>query len=131
MNKLTAKQLLMINRKLVGEDVADSDESLKILEEIAKIPYEQDERFFYIYKNTVAKAAKLGCAIARIKPFRKKNNQSAVFSLLTLLELNKIKLVDYENDLATLVSLLEAGDVEKTGKWIEKYQIQGDLTEQV
>jgi len=129
MNKLTAKQLLMINRKLTGEDAKASDELLKKLEEISKMPYEQDERFFYKYKNTVAKASKLGCSIARIKPFRNKNNQTAIISLLSLLELNKVKIVDYENDLTTLVSLLESGDVEKTCAWIDNHKFQRDTIE--
>lgn len=124
MNKLTAKQLWRINQKLTGEDAKASDERLKRLEEICKIPYEQDERFFYLYKNTEAKAAKLGCSIARIKPFEKKNCQTAILSLLSLLELNKIKLCDYEEDLIGLASLLETGDVEKTSSWIEEHKIR-------
>ena len=129
MNKLTAKQLLMINWKLTGNEAKASDKLLIKLEEISKLPYEQDERFFYKYKNTVAKASKLGCSIACIKPFQEKNNQSAIFSLLSLLELNKVKLVDYENDLTSLVSLLESGDVEKTCDWIENHKFQGDTIE--
>jgi prophage maintenance system killer protein len=91
------------------------------------MPYEQDEKFFYKYKNTVAKAAKLGCSVACIKPFEKKNIQSAIFSLLSLLELNNVRLVGYENDLITLVSCVESGDVEKTCDWIEKHKFQKEI----
>ena len=121
MNKLTAKQLLMINRKLSGETTAVSDNLMKKLEDISKMPYEQNENFFYVYRNTVAKASKLGCSIATIKPFREKNNQTAILALLSLLELNKIQLTAYEAHLQTLVTLLESGDVDGTKGWIERH----------
>lgn len=131
MNKLTAEQLLMIYQKRTGEEIKKSETLLKKLEEISKMPYEQDERFFYKYKNTVAKASKLGCAIARIKPFPEKNTQTAIVSMLTLLKLNRVKLVDYENDLPTLATLIQAGDVTKTGQWIEYYEFREDSIEQI
>ena len=131
MNKLTVKQLLMINQKLTGKEIHASAVLLETLGVISKMPYEQDEGFFYKYKDTVAKAAKLGCSLAGAKPFPEKNNQTAIVSLLSLLELNKIKLTDYENDLPALVDLLEAGNVEKTCDWIENHKFQRDVFEPI
>lgn len=128
MNKLTAGQLLGINRKLTGNNNVASDELMNKLLRISEMPYEQDEKFFYKYKNAVAKASKLGCSIARIKPFETKNNQTAVLALLTLLELNNVKLAGYEKELSALVPYLEAGDLENCCQWIKRYTAEGDMT---
>jgi prophage maintenance system killer protein len=127
MNKLTAKQLMMINQKLTGNNLDESSkEMMEKLEKISRMPYEQDERFFYKYKNTVAKASKLGCSIASIKPFPEKNNGTAILALLSLLELNRVKMVNYENDLKKLVNYMEADDDEKVCHWIENYKASED-----
>lgn len=125
MNKLTAKQLLMINQKLSDNYYGASEELMKRLEEISGMPYVQDEKFFCIYKNTVAKASKLGCSIAQIRPFAGKNTQTAVLALLALLELNGEKISGYESDMPGLVSLLNSGNVQGTEEWIKRYKSEG------
>ena len=127
MNKLTANQLLMINQRITGVDVEASDNLMKKLETISNLPYEQDEMFFYKYKDVIAKASKLGCSIARIKPFTEKNNQTSVVALLTLLELNGVGLEKYDDDLPALVSFLETGDLESSCEWIRMHKIDNDV----
>ena len=130
MNRLTAKQLLMINQKITCVDVKASDNLMKKLETISDLPYEQDEMFFYKYKDVIAKASKLGCSIARIKPFAEKNKQTSVVALLTLLELNGVGLEKYDDDLPLLVSFLEAGDLESSCEWIRMHKIDGHIDDQ-
>jgi len=122
MNKLTAKQLLMINQKLTNNNHGASAALMKSLDEISKMPYIQNEAQFYVYRNTVAKASKLGCSIAQIRPFEKKNTQTAVLALLTLLELNGEKLSGYEDDIPGLVSLLCSGNEDGVRSWITRYK---------
>lgn len=124
MNRLTGKQLFMINQKLTEDNTDASEVFMKKLEAISELPYEQDETLFYIYKDTIAKASKLGCSLARIKPFAKKNNQTAVLALLTLLALNKIEIQNYDKDIPKLVSILEAGDVEQGINWIKVHETE-------
>lgn len=124
MNRLTGKQLFMINQKLTEDNTDASETFMKKLEAISELPYEQDETLFYIYKDTIAKASKLGCSLARIKPFAKKNNQTAVLALLTLLVLNRIELQNYDKDIPKLVSILESGDVEQGINWIKVHETE-------
>lgn len=114
----------MINQKLTEDNTDASETFMKKLEAISELPYEQDETLFYIYKDTIAKASKLGCSLARIKPFAKKNNQTAVLALLTLLVLNRIELQNYDKDIPKLVSILEAGDVAQGINWIKVHETE-------
>lgn len=123
MNKLTAKQLLMLNRKIVEED----DEPLRpyrdmdVLERIAAIPYEKDEEFFYIYRDTIEKAAILGCSLHKCKAFADGNSETAALAMFTLLDINGYELVDFGNDLDELFEHLERQNFESVCAWIKEH----------
>lgn len=121
MNKLTAKQLLLMNQKLTNEENV-TPEVLNRVEEIALLPYRQDENSVYVYKDTIDKATVLGSSIARLRPFEKKNSQTAVVAMLTLLELNDIMLKNYENSIMELVECLLDGDLQRSSQWVKRYQ---------
>lgn len=120
MNKLTAKQLLLINQKLnkSTECVYDAQR----LAEIAENPYRQNEKSFYVYKSVSMKAAVLGSDIVRYKPFAEKNNQTAVVAMMTLLEINSYYIVGYESDLPLLIEYLTASDAERIDEWIAAHK---------
>lgn len=125
MNKLTSKQLFMINRKLTGGDSHTEGTLMEKLDEIAAAPYEQNDMFFYKYRDTVSKAAKLGSTLARQKPFASCNEGTAIIATLSLLELNGIRLDGYEDDIETLASCLCSGDLESCCEWIRCYRVNG------
>lgn len=129
MNKLTAGQLVMINQKLVGNNEDVNEKTRILIEQIVEMPYEQNEMSSYKYKGIIEKASKLGCSIARIKPFEQKNNQTAVIATLTLLELNNVRLVNYEDNVSQLVQYFTAGDIESGCEWIRKRRIDSELAE--
>ncbi len=120
MNKLTAEQLIIINQKITDRTV--SEKVKKSIENIVEIPYEQDDMATYKYKGIVAKSVKLGCSIARIKPFESNNTQTAVLAALTSLELNGISLVNYKEDISQLADFFLSNDIEGGCEWIEKRQ---------
>ena len=130
MNKLTARQLLMINSKLTGKEINVSEKLNKTLEDISKMPYEQNEMFFYKYKDSVEKAAKLGCSVVKIKPFVSKNRQTAVLAMLTLLKLNGVRIERYEKDIPQLVSFLDGDDFTNVCRWILTHKVEEDDFEQ-
>ena len=100
MNKITAKQLIKTNGIVTSRsEIPITEDRLKIINEIIESPYVQDEKFFYIYKTTIEKAAKLGCEIYRRKPFDEGNGKTAVLAILTLLDINGFILKDYKNDM--------------------------------
>ena len=125
MNKLSASQLHKINCRILGMEVSfnEMDENFKnSLKDIAFSPYEQDERFFYFYRDTVAKAAKLSCDIATIKPFEKGNIKTAVFTALTLLQINQINTKEgYQDDLPIFETALKDGDFEQVEDWLREH----------
>lgn len=119
MNKLTEKQLTLFNKKVaqkVGLTPGIIDEDA--LRRVAEAPYVKDERFFYIYKGLIEKTAKLGCEIVNVRPFANTNIATATLAILTLLEINGIKLQDYENDIPELHQYLKIGEENQVIKWI-------------
>ncbi len=122
MYKLTSVQLVWLNQKVVGDDhIIVESEKLKQIQEISNIPYEETEELFYRYKGTVEKAAKLGTLIATRKPFEGKNSETAVLAMLTLMEMNGFKMVDYQEHIRALMIYLEQDDKEETERWLERY----------
>lgn len=125
MNKLSASQLYKINCRILGteDNFNEMDEHLKnSLKDIAFSPYKQDEKFFYHYRDTVAKAAKLSCDIATIKPFEKGNIKTAIFTALTLLQINQINTKKgYQDDLPTFLAALEDGNFEQIENWLREH----------
>lgn len=129
MNKLTAGHLVMINQMLTGSKEDESQKATILIEEIIQMTYEQNEMSLYKYKGIISKASKLGCTIARIKPFEHKNNQTAVIAALTLLELNNVKLIDYEENIPQLVDYFLAGDIESGCEWIRKRRKDSEVAD--
>lgn len=125
MNKLSASQIYKINCRILGTEVNfnEMDEDFKnSLKDIAFSPYEQDEKFFYLYRDTVAKAAKLSCDIATIKPFEKSNTKTALFTALVLLQINQINTKEsYQDDLPTFLAALEDGNFEQIEDWLREH----------
>ena len=103
MNKLTPEQLVLLNRKIIAVDeVSIPQVKFDDLKEITEIPYQKNEELFYIYRTTIEKAAKLGNLIVLRKPFVKANQETAVLALLTLLDINGYKMVNYSKDVEEL-----------------------------
>ena len=100
MNKLTPEQLVLLNRKIIADDEASVPQvKFDDLKEITEIPYQKNEELFYIYRTAIEKAAKLGHLIVLRKPFVKANQETAVLALLTLLDINGYKMVNYSKDI--------------------------------
>ena len=127
MNKLTPQQLVLLNRKLIGEsDKIDKEKLLKIdfgeFEEMADIPYQKEQTPLYTYKDTVEKAAVLGHLIAKREPFVRSNKETAALALLTLLDINCHKMIEnYGKDIVSLLSSFDKSETDLTRKWIEDH----------
>ena len=122
MNKLTPEHLIIFNQKIVGENSSDVLRiQYDMLVEITEIPYKKNEELFYVYKSSVEKAAKLGNLIATRKPFLKANQETAILTILTLLDINGCKVINYVQDLDDLRSCLEESNEENICLWIRKH----------
>lgn len=121
MNKLTPEQLVLLNRKIIADDAAELQVSFDELKEITDIPYQKDEEFFYVYRTAVEKSAKLGSLIASRKPFVKSNQETAVLALLTLLDINGYKVINYSKDIEKLCECLKENEIDNTCKWINAH----------
>ena len=114
MNKLTPEQLVLLNRKIMADDEASIPQvNFDDLREITEIPYQKNEELFYIYRTAIEKAAKLGNLIVLRKPFVKANQETAVLALLTLLDINGYKMVNYSKDVEELCGYLEETKIDK------------------
>ena len=129
MNKLTPEQLVLLNRKIIADDEA-SIPQVKIddLKEITEIPYQKNEELFYLYRTAIEKAAKLGNLIVLRKPFSQANEETAVLALLTLLDINGYKMVNYSKDIEELCRYLEETKIDNTCKWINAHlEVEGHM----
>lgn len=113
---------MILNQKIVGDNVnATLRVEYEELIDISDIPYQKNKELFYEYKSTKQKAAKLGNLIAIRKPFKLSNRETAALALLTLLDINGKKMIDYGKDINELYDCLEDSDIEKICKWIEAH----------
>lgn len=125
MNKLTPEQLVLLNRKIIADDEASIPQvNFDDLKEITEIPYQKNEELFYIYRTTIEKAAKLGNVIVLRKPFVKANQETAVLALLTLLDINGYKMMNYSKDVEELCGYLEETKIDNTCKWINAHLVE-------
>lgn len=125
MNKLTPEQLVLLNRKIIADDEASVPQvKFDDLKEITEIPYQKNEELFYIYRTAIEKAAKLGHLIVLRKPFVKANQETAVLALLTLLDINGYKMVNYSKDIEELCRYLEETKIDNTCKWINAHLVE-------
>ena len=125
MNKLTPEQLVLLNRKIIADDEANIPQvKFDDLKEITEIPYQKNEELFYIYRTAIEKAAKLGNLIVLRKPFVKANQETAVLALLTLLDINGYKMVNYSKDIEELCRYLEEAKIDNTCKWINAHLVE-------
>ena len=124
MNKLTPEQLVLLNQKIIAEDEVIPQVNFDDLREITEIPYQKNEELFYIYRTVIEKAAKLGNLIVLRKPFIKANQETAVLTLLTLLDINGYKMVNYTNDVEELCGYLEETKIDNTCKWINAHLLE-------
>ncbi len=121
MNKLTAKQLIMLNQKIVNDEARLTSEDEAKIKDIAEIPYEKVDEFFYKYKTTVEKSAKLGCLIVSNRVFNEGNEETAMLAMLTLLVLNGYKVSDFEQNLDELSEYLNTNNYEAICSWIRDH----------
>ena len=126
MNKLTPEQLMLLNQKIVSDEKVLPKVTDNELKEIAEFPYQKDEQLFYKYKTVAQKSAALGNIIAIKKPFVKANKETAVLALLTLLDINGYKMVDYKKDINELYECLEQPTTDDTCKWIDEHMQKED-----
>lgn len=122
MNKITAKQLIRLNGTVTDRnEVPINEKQKRIIEEIAQSPYILDEKYFYVYKTTIEKSAKLGCELINRKPFDNGNGKTALLASLTLLDINGFKLTAYQDDLKTLAERMQKNDVDACTEWIREH----------
>ena len=122
MNKLVVNQISGINTLLPGVEEPLPKRQRQILNEVAAAPYEQNESFYYIYRSLSAKAAKLGCEIIKRKPFKQKNDLTALVSALTMLKINGVRLTDYQKDIGKLLDCFAADDLKGAEKWMDSHK---------
>ena len=124
MNKLTPEQLVLLNRKIIADDETSVPQvNFDDLKEIAEIPYQKNKELFYVFRTVKEKAAKLGNLIALRKPFSQANEETAVLALLTLLDINGYKMVNYSKDIDELCGYLEEKDIDNTCTWINAHLV--------
>lgn len=122
MNKLTPEQLVLLNRKIIADDdTAIPQVNFDELKEITDIPYQKNEELFYEFKTVIQKAAKLGSLIATRKPFGRANQETAILALLTLLDINGYKMVNYSKDIDELCGCLEEIKIDRACQWIDAH----------
>ena len=132
MNKLTPEQLVLLNRKIIGdEESRDLQVNFDELNELTEIPYKKDKELFYVYKTVTEKAAVLGNLIVLRKPFAKANQETAVLALLTLLDINGYKMVNYSKDIEELCMYLEEATTDNTRKWIDANKFEEGYITQI
>ncbi len=122
-----------MNRKIIGDGAPrqslDSN-VLTALKEIVAKPYEKDEELFYKYKRIVDKASLLGHLIATRKPFARKNQETAALAMLTLLELNGYRVINYKYDMEELFGYLNANEerLDDIRRWIVAHLAKEEYT---
>ncbi len=130
MLKLTVRQLMALNEKATGTPLSLTQEAQAAMEaelqEIAALPYRQDPQLFYIHKSLPEQAVLLGCLIATRCPFPQGNGQTALLAMLTLLELNGIRLRPYR-ELPLLRCALEQNNAAQALHWIRNQQKNTEL----
>ena len=119
MNKLVSRQIIEINRKLSGN--CSNEKTIKKLNAILLEIYSKDKEGFYIFRDSVSKAAKLACELYNQKPFANKNLATAIYTAFILLQVNGIALTGYDNDLKTLQTHIINNDNFAVESWINKY----------
>ena len=125
MNKLTPEQLVLLNRKIIADDETSIPQlNFDDLKEIAEIPYQKNKELLYVFRTVKEKAAKLGNLIALRKPFSQANEETAVLALLTLLDINGYKMVNYSKDIDELCGYLEEKDIDNTCTWINAHLVE-------
>ncbi len=129
MNRLTAEQLLTLNRKITGNTDAVTDKKRRLLVQIADLPYERDGMHAYRYRDVFSRATVLGCALMREKPFCEGNEKTAILTVMTMLELNGYAVEDTPASIETLYRLLMTEDTEACRTWLETHIIEeGTIT---
>ena len=131
MNKLTPEHLLILNRKLGGDGRLRRSVDIDVLKDIAAKPYEKTKELLYKHKRVVDKAAVLGYMIVARSPFVARNNETAVLAMLTLLELNGYRVIDYVNDMEVLLNSLvqqkqEEEQLNEIRQWIVAHLAKDD-----
>lgn len=125
MNKLTPEQLVLLNRKIIADDETNVTQvKFDDLKEIAEIPYQKSKELLYEFRTVIEKAAKLGNLIVLRKPFAQANEETAVLALLTLLDINGYKMVNYSKDIEELCRYLEETKIDNTCKWINAHLVE-------
>ena len=70
MNKLSAKQIVEINNRLTGSNSGET--YIEAVNSVLNEVYKKDEKNFYVYKDTIEKAAALACELYQRQLFNKK-----------------------------------------------------------
>lgn len=126
MNKIVTKQLLMINSQITGNSENISEQKRKALNSAAAAPYELNENYYYIHRTLAAKAAKLGCELTKLQPFKDQNELTALVASLTMLEINGYRLIDYKEDIGELKALFKSNDISGAERWLTAHTIDNN-----
>ncbi len=129
MNKLTAEQLILLNKKITEDHMyMPSEECMNMIKEISDLPFNKERMFLFKYRDAIDRAVALGGEIIRQKPFARENNKTALLAFMTMLELNGYQLVDTSADLEELYRMLKEQNTAKCREWIS-YHTEADADE--
>lgn len=109
MYRLTNSQLVMLNKKITGDKCEVKNENL--LDKINNQVYEQDEEGFYVYRDTVHKAAKYAEIFSYEQPFMSGNLETGVLIATTLLSINNNPVNYTDEDIKKFMADLEKHDI--------------------
>lgn len=127
MNKIVTKQLVIINSQITGNIEMLSDQKWNLLNNAAAAPYELNENYYYIHKTLAAKAAKLGCELTRLRPFKEQNELTALVATLTMLEINGCRLVYYKENIDELKNFFKKNDLLGAERWLSAHTIDNSF----
>lgn len=127
MNKIVTKQLVIINSQITGNIEMLSEQKWNLLNKAAAAPFELNENYYYIHKTLAAKAAKLGCELTKLRPFKEQNELTALVASLTMIEINGCRLFDYKKDIDELKDSLKRNDISGAERWLSAHTIDNSF----
>ena len=118
---ITKEQIIRMNQTVSNSYGKDSYLVDPIsLDQMVAETYAKDQNDnFYIYKNTLEKAAKMYSLFQINKPFEEYNEKTGLLYLLTMLDVNNMRIDT--NDEILLELMTGSGTYEEALDWIVKY----------
>ena len=123
MNRLTDTHLIMINKHIAErERLIYGVKNKETLMMLAQDPYTLDEHEnFYVYKDNINKAVRIGYLLATKQPFLSCNIKTALVTMVTQLKLNNATLCYDKGELPVLIELIQKGDEDGIYLWVSDH----------